>query len=79
MRIPLFAALALLGLALVAETPAYAVMGGGGHGGGALGGMNSSQTRRQQDINECARRYPSYDSLTKTYKGRDGRRHSCFE
>lgn len=77
MRILLAAAFALIGLALLAETAASAAIGGG-HGG-PFGGMNSSQARRQQDINECARRYPSYESLTKTYKGRDGRRHSCFE
>ena len=77
MRVSVFAA-ALVGAFLAAETPALALMSGG-HGGGALGGMNAAQTRRQADINECARRHPSYDSLTKTYKGRDGRRHSCFE
>jgi hypothetical protein len=77
MRISVVAAM-LVGLVLTAGTPALALMGGG-HGGGTLGGMNAAQTRRQVEINECARRYPSYDSLTKTYKGRDGRRHSCFE
>jgi hypothetical protein len=77
MRISVFAA-SLIAAFIVAGTPALALMSGG-HPGGSLGGMNAAQTRRQADLNECARRYPSYDSLTKTFKGRDGRRHSCFE
>ncbi len=70
------ALLALLALALLAGAPADAATMGG-HAGQF--GMDPAMARRQNDINECARKYPSFDSLTKTYKGRDGRRHSCFE
>ena len=72
MRILLAAALVLVGLALLAGVPANAAARHGPDGG-----MNSSQARVQHDLNECARKYPSFDSLTKTYLGRDGHRHKC--
>jgi hypothetical protein len=79
MRIESSAVVALLGLALLAAAPANAATRGPGGHAGQFGGMDPIQARRQNDINECARKHPSFDSLTKTFKGPDGRRHSCFE
>jgi hypothetical protein len=44
-------------------------------GGGALDGNNSYAM--SPDDSYCAQRYRSYDPVSGTYMGHDGRRHSC--
>jgi hypothetical protein len=49
--------------------------GGVGGGVGALEGNNSYAMSPEDGY--CARRYRSYDPASGTYRGHDGRRHSC--
>lgn len=61
--------------------------GGGGSDGGAvaagilggllLGAIIADQSRQQNAVEYCMRRYRSYDPYSRTFVGRDGRRHSC--
>ncbi len=60
--------------------------GGGGDGGAAaagilggllLGAIIADQARQQNAVEYCMQRYRSYDPYSRTFVGRDGRRHSC--
>jgi hypothetical protein len=78
MRLSLFVAGSLIGLALLVLPAASAVHGGGGMNSGVYNSsMMAVMRERQEKVKNCARHYPGFDSGSMTYVGRDAHHHRC--
>ncbi len=78
MRLWLSVAGSLIVCILLTLPAASATHGGGGMNGGVYNSsMMAVQRERQEKTKTCARFYPSFDSGSMTYVGRDGRPHRC--
>jgi len=79
MRLSLSVAGRLIGCALLALQATSDAYGSSGMSSGVYNSsMMAVQRERQEKIKNCARLYPSFDSGSMTYAGRDGRRHRCL-
>jgi hypothetical protein len=68
----------LIGFAVLALQAASAAHGGSGMNSGVYSSSMMAVLRdRQETIKYCARLYPSFNSGSMTYVGRDSRPHRC--
>lgn len=78
MRVSLSIVGGLIGFALLALQAVSAAHGGSGINSGVYNSSMMAVLRdRQEKIKYCARLYPSFDSGSMTYVGRDSRPHRC--
>jgi hypothetical protein len=79
MRLWLSVAGSLIVCTLLTSSAASATHGGGGgmNGGVYNSSMVAVQRERQEKTKICARLYPSFDSGSMSYVGRNGRPHRC--
>jgi hypothetical protein len=78
MRLSLSVVSGLIGFSLFALEAASPAHGGSGMNSGVYNSSMMAVMRdRQEKIKNCARLYPSFDSASMSFVGRDGRSHRC--